>query len=82
MTNEKILEMLEEIPLGLSRKLKVGENDYALSQLQKNDNPKWTMKDIKEHNIEARGWDEGFAAAMEEIKKWRNEKYLEIKNLA
>jgi len=41
-----------------------------------------TMEDIKRHNEKAEAWEDGYKEAIEKIKSWRNEKYLEIKGLS
>lgn len=72
---DEFLKILEEMPVGTSSRIKIGENDYACKQL------KCTMQSIKEHNIEARGFDEGFKRAVDVYKKWRNSVYLKLKKL-
>lgn len=80
MTKEDFLKILEEMPCGLSFKLKIGENEAGLAFVRKQ-NPKFTMEDVVKHNIEMDGWSDGFAAAVEKYKMWRNEVYLQLKNL-
>ena len=80
MNNEQFLKELEGMPTGLTRKMKIGETEYAIQQLTPS-NPGLTMKDIQEHNIEARGFDTGYAEAVQDYKKWRNKLYLKIKGL-
>lgn len=75
----ELLKILEEMPTGTSRKLKIGENDYALEAIKKSQ-PEITMQDIRDHNHEARGYDEGFKDAVEKYKEWRNEQYLILKD--
>lgn len=82
MNDNDFLKILEEMPLGLTMKLKIGENEHALKMIRKMpDNKNATMEDIVRHNEECRAWEEGYEAAIEKIKSWRNEKYLEIKGL-
>lgn len=78
---EAFLKILEEMPVGLSSRLKIGENDYALKKLKKTNHKNITMEDIRLYNSKAEGWSEGYAAAVQRLTKWRNEKYLELKNL-
>ncbi len=80
MNIEKFLKVLEDMPTGVCSKLKLGENENCLKKL-KETQPALTMDDIKEHNIEAKGWDDGFKAAVEIYKKWRNKEYLIFKRL-
>lgn len=68
------------MPTGVNCKLKIGENDYALKAMRKT-YPKITMDDIKLHNVEANGYDEGYAEAVKKYKEWRNKIYLELKGL-
>lgn len=83
MDKDYFAKILEEMPLRLSCKLKIGENDYALKMVRKMEgNEDATMEGIQLHNAEAKGWDDGWKAAMEEIRKWRNEQYLKLKNLS
>ena len=71
------------MPLGLTTKLKVGEHELALKQVRKMPgNKNANMEDLKRHNQECDAWEDGYKAAIEEIKSWRNEKYLEIKGLS
>lgn len=80
---DEFIKILEEMPTGYSFKLRIGENEYALKQIKKiPENRYATMEDIKQHNIEVNGWDEGYKAAIEKIKKWRNEQYLKLKKLS
>lgn len=82
MTTEDFIKILEDMPLGLTMKLKIGENDYALERIRKMPGNKHaTMEDIKRHNEEAKAWGDGFKAAIEKLKEWRNEQYLILKNL-
>ena len=81
--NDHFLKILEEMPLGLTMKLRIGENEFALKEIRKMPNNKdVTMEDIKAHNKECEAWEEGYKTAIEKIKSWRNEKYLEIKGLS
>lgn len=80
MTKEDFIKILEEMPTGVTRKLKIGETEYALTQFQKSQ-PELTMEDIKAHNIEAKGWDSGYETAVEKYREWRNKIYLQLKNL-
>lgn len=80
MTTEDFIKILEDMPMGLSRKMKIAETDYALKQFKKSQ-PKLTMEDIKEHNIEAKGWDDGYEGAVTQYREWRNKIYLQLKNL-
>lgn len=82
MTIEDFIKILEEMPLGLTMKLKIGENDYALEMVRKMPgNEHATMEGIKRHNEECRAWEEGFKAAIDKLKEWRNDQYLILKNL-
>lgn len=83
MDKEDFLKILEEMPVNTKTcKLKIGENDYALQMIKKTPEYKdATMEDIKSHNERMRAWEEGHAEAIKKLKAWRNEKYLEIKNL-
>ena len=82
MKEQDFLKILEEMPLGLTCKLKIGENDYALEMIRKDPaNKDATMEDLKQHNEEMRAWEKGYAAAIKKMKVWRNETYLQIKNL-
>lgn len=79
---EDFIKILEEMPLGLARKIKIGENDYALKMVKKMPgNEHATMESLHEHNIEMKGWDAGYEEAINRIKDWRNEQYLKLKNL-
>ena len=70
------------MPLGLTMKLKIGENDYALEMVRKSkENRNATMDDIKQYNKECKEWEAGYKKAINKIKEWRNEQYLIIKNL-
>ena len=80
MDTDHFLKILEDMPLGTSSKLRIGENEYAQEMLKK-DNPDISMDDIKKHNIECDGWDEGYKEAIKNMKEWRNEQYLKIKQL-
>lgn len=83
MKEDDFIKILEEMPLGLTMKLKVGENDFALKMIRKMPgNKNATMEDLKQHNEECKAWEDGYRAAIEKIKSWRNERYLEIKGLA
>ena len=83
MNNDDFLKILEGMPLGLTMKLKIGENEFALKMIRKMpDNKNATMEDLKRHNEECTAWEEGYKAAIERIRSWRNEKYLEIKGLS
>ena len=68
------------MPTSLTFKLKIGENERGLKFVQE-ENPKATMEDLHEHNIEMDGWADGFKAAVEKYKEWRNEQYLKLKNM-
>lgn len=82
MTTKDFIKILEEMPTGLTMKLKIGENDYALKMIRKmKGNEHTTMEDIKQHNAECKAWEEGFKAAIDKLKEWRNEQYLILKNL-
>lgn len=82
MTNDEFIKILEEMPLGLTMKLKVGENDYALKMVRKiPGNKNATMEDIKQHNLEVKAWEDGYKKAKDELREWRNEQYLKLKNL-
>lgn len=73
------IEALEKFSRGKSRKMKIAETDFALSELRKNDNPGITMRDIQDHNIEANGWDDGYGTAIDDITKWRDEQLAALK---
>jgi hypothetical protein len=74
------LELLENMPVSIKHKLKIGENKYALKQLRES-NLGLTMQDIKNHNIEMEGFAKGYEDAVNDYKKWRNQIYLTLKNL-
>lgn len=80
MQKEDFIKILEDMPTTYTSKMRIGENDYALKQLRKTQK-NLTMEDIKEHNIEVRGWNEGYKEAVEEYREWRNKIYLQLKNL-
>ena len=69
------------MPLGISSRLKIGENEYALKELSKADNCEYTMQHIKDWNNKAEGFDEGFKSAIDKMREWRNEQYLILKGL-
>lgn len=82
MNKDDFLKILEEMPLGLTMKLKIGENEFALEQVRRMPgNKDVTMEDIKAHNKGCEAWEEGYKEAIEKIKSWRNDRYLEIKGL-
>ena len=82
MNKEDFIKILEDMPLGLTCKLKIGENDYALAMVRKMPgNEKATMESIKRHNEGVIEWEKGFEAAIEGLKEWRNEQYLKLKGL-
>lgn len=71
-----LVEILTELKFkGKSTHLKVGENEYACKQL------KTTMQKIKEHNIEAKGWDDGHADAVKTLNQTIQDKINEITNI-
>ena len=70
-----MLKILESMPTGLRKRLRVGENKMACEEL------KCTMENIKIHNAEAEGFDRGYESAIRDIKKWRNKVYLKIKEM-
>lgn len=76
----KLLKLLEDMPLGVSSRLKIGENEYALKQFQKQDKS-YTMQHIKDWNNRSEGYEEGYRAAIDKLKEWRNEQYLILKEL-
>lgn len=80
VTLELVLNILEGMPTSTKHKLKIGENDYALEQLRKTQ-PKLTMQDIRDHNIEMDGFADGYKDAVSDYKKWRNEVYLKLKEM-
>lgn len=77
---EKVLQILENMPTGTSCRIKIGENDYALKALKKNQ-PTMTMQDIKDYNNHSKGYNEGYKAAIEKMKDWRNEQFLLLKHM-
>jgi len=80
---DEFIKILEGMPLGLTSKLKIGENDYALEMVRKMPGNKHaTMESIKRHNEDCKQWEEGFADAIKKLKEWRNEQYLKLKNLS
>ena len=82
MNKDDFLKILEEMPLGLTMKLKIGENEHALKMIREMPgNKDATMEDVKAYNKECEAWEEGYKTAIEKIKSWRNEKSLEIKGL-
>jgi len=72
ITKELFLEILKEMPTGLTCKLKIGENEHACKEL------KLTMQEIKDHNNMADGFDEGYKKAVENYKEWRNEVAIKV----
>jgi hypothetical protein len=61
---KRVVEKVKK--LGVRRKLKIAETEYALKQVRKTQ-PELTMQDLKEHNAEAEGYDNGYAEAMEYV---------------
>lgn len=82
MTKEEIIEELKVMPLWKTMKLKIGENEEGLRFVREHCGfPDATMEDVRRHNEDCKQWENGFAAAMEEIRKWRNALYLKIMDL-
>ena len=67
MEKQEIIDLLKTMPTGITSKLRVGVNEYACKKLE------CTIEDIKLHNAEAKGFEEGYKLAVEKFKKWREE---------
>lgn len=80
INRKEIISILEEMPLHYSTRIKFGENEYALKMIRKT-TKNATMRDIQDYNIESDGWTKGYEKAINDIKEWRNKKYLELKNM-
>lgn len=80
--SEEILEMIEKAPLGLTRKLKIGVNNYALEMVRKTPGNEYaTMEDIKEYNEKMKEWDKGYETAINKLKKWHSDCLSQVKAL-
>lgn len=77
---EKILKTLEDMPRGLSSRLKIWEHEDAVKALEPS-HPWITLEDIKIHNAQAEWYAEWYKAAVDKYIEWRNNIYLELKNL-
>lgn len=80
MDQNQLIKLLEEMPINNVLMVKIGENESALEILRRSKS-KLTMQDIRDHNNYANGYNEGYKAAMAQIRQWRNEQYLKLKNL-
>lgn len=74
---EDVLKELEEMPSGTIRKLKFANIEAAKSHLERD----VTEIEFAEHVAEIRGYEEGYADAVEKYREWRNDLYLKIKKL-
>lgn len=70
------------MPLGLTMKMRIGENEMALESIRRiQGNRTVMMEDIKRHNEDCQKWEEGYKAAIDKLREWRNDRYLTLKNL-
>jgi hypothetical protein len=68
-----LIEILDGLKVrGTTRTLKIGENDYAMKQMN------LTMEEIKAHNIEVDGWMKGHKEGVEKVNQKIQEKINEI----
>jgi len=77
---EKILKILEDMPIWLSSRVKIWEHEGAVKALQPS-HPWITLEDIKIYNAQAEWYTEWYKAAVDKYIEWRNNVYLELKNL-